>query len=102
VFVSRLVTGTLVGRRAIDRIRVTRLDHVLVDVIAMRMVQVPIMQVVDMIAMADGGVPAARAVHMRVSGVFRLGAVRHGRSPFTTVRHSAQATLRVIAARGRS
>jgi hypothetical protein len=89
VFMSRLMACMLIVWRALGRIRVAHLDHVLVDVIAMRMVHVPVMQVVDMIAMADRGVPTVRTVLMRVIGVLRLRAVRHGRSPLTTFSHGA-------------
>jgi hypothetical protein len=96
VFLSRLVTGASIVRRALGGIRLTRLDHVLVDVVAMRMMQVAVMQVVDVIAMAYGGVSAVRTVPMRVIGLCRLRAVRHGRSPLATVRRGAETGLGVI------
>jgi hypothetical protein len=42
---------------------------VLVVVVAVRRVPVPVMGVIDVIAMRDRLVPAARAVHMAVAGV---------------------------------
>jgi len=47
-------------------------DRVLVDVIPMRMMQMPIMQIVDMFAMPDGRVPASGSMLMRMIGVVRL------------------------------
>lgn len=66
--------ATSMARRA--RIRILRryFQRMLVDMIAMRAVQVPVMDVIHMIVVHDGGVSAAFAVHMRmgfVDGVFR-------------------------------
>jgi hypothetical protein len=57
------------------------LEPVLVYMIAMRMMQVPIMQVIDMIAMFDGRVPAVRAVLMVVVGMMRFVASAHTEAP---------------------
>src|SRR5688500_18877476 len=53
----------------------------LIDVVAVHVVQMPVVQIVDMIAMAYGRVPAVGAVLMRVIGVMRFLARRHGGLP---------------------
>jgi hypothetical protein len=72
------------------------LDHVLVDMIAMRVVQVTIVQIVGVAAMAHRGVPAVRAVLMGMIGMVWGRASRHRLSSFispesvdTAVRPSA-------------
>ncbi|MFO1057572.1 MAG: hypothetical protein U1E53_11475 [Dongiaceae bacterium] len=62
----RLMTSTPVIRRADVRVRFRHLDHMLVHVVAMRMVQMPVMQIVDVIAVPHSGMAAAGA--MRVHG----------------------------------
>lgn len=59
-----LVTGAEVIRRTSRRIGVTHLDHVLIDVIAVRLMQVAVVQVVDVIAVLDGDMAAAGAVNV--------------------------------------
>lgn len=66
------------GVRGRAGIRVPRgdLQHALIDVVAVHGVQAPVVEVVDMIAVADGGVPASLAVDVRV---LRMDLVlRHG------------------------
>lgn len=60
--VARLMSRTCVIRCADVRVRGGNLDHMFIDVIAMGMMQMAIMDIVDMIAMAHGRVSAARAV----------------------------------------
>ena len=52
-------------------------DHVLVDVVAMRMVQVTVVQVVDMTVMPDGRVAAAGAMGVVMVGVMGQLAFAH-------------------------
>ena len=52
-------------------------DHVLVDVVAMRMVQVAVVQVIDMAIMADGRVAAAGAMGVVMVGVMGQLAFAH-------------------------
>ena len=68
----------LIRRRTSRGISVARLDDMLVDMTFVRMVQVPVMQVVDMVAVANGGMPTPWAVLMPVISVFRLSAACHG------------------------
>jgi hypothetical protein len=62
--------AVLVG--AAVRMRVVDLERMLVDVTLMGMVQVTVVQVVDMIAVRDAGVAAARAVAVGVIGMNRV------------------------------
>ena len=71
VHVTRLVARALVIGRAAVRIALRHLDHVLVDVIPMRVMQVTVVDVVDMITVAHGRVAAVGAVLMRVMLVMR-------------------------------
>ena len=80
--VTGLVPCALVVGRAAIRIALRHLDHVLVDVIAMRVMQVPVVKIVDVIAVAYGGVTAARAMLVRMVLMMGLIAVRHGWPPF--------------------
>lgn len=57
-------------------------DHVLVDMISMRMVEVTIVQVVDMPAVPHGGVPAIRTVLVSVVRMVGRGASSHRGSSF--------------------
>jgi hypothetical protein len=74
---ARLMASAAVIRRASIRVRLRYLDHVLVYMVPMRMVQMPIMQVVDMVAVPHGGVPATRAVRVGMVGVVRLRTGSH-------------------------
>ena len=77
VHMARLVSGTTVVRRATIRIFGRHFNGVFVHVIGMRVVQMPVVQVVDMIAVAHRRVSAGRTMLMRVIGVMRLGALCH-------------------------
>ena len=78
VHMPGLMAGApVLGRTAIG-VAVGYFDHVLMHVVAVGMVQVSIVKVIDVVAMADGGVSAARPVFMVVMGVLRIGASGHG------------------------
>ena len=70
--VARLMAGTAVIRRAGVRVRLRHLDLMLVHVVAMRMVQMAIMQIVDMVAVPQCGVAAAGAMRVAMVGVVGL------------------------------
>jgi hypothetical protein len=55
--------------RAAVRVRVVDLEHMLVDVTLMGVVQMTLVQVVDVIAVRDAGMTAARAVAVPVIGM---------------------------------
>jgi hypothetical protein len=69
-------------RRAAGRIGRVDCDDMLVDVIAVHVVQMAVMQIVHMAVMADCGVAAVRAVLMRVARMVLLVASGHGSAPF--------------------
>ena len=53
----------------------------LVVVVAVRSVQVPIVQIVDVVAVGDGDVPAVGTVHVRVRVTCSMIVIAHGRQP---------------------
>jgi len=71
--------------RALVGVAAGHLDHVFVDMIAVRVVKVPVVQIVDVAAMAHGGMSAARPMAMGVVGVVRVGASGHFNHPFRVV-----------------
>jgi hypothetical protein len=77
---GRVVTGTDMTRLAPGRVGVVDRDDVLVDVIAVRVVQVTVVQVVDVVPMPHGRVAAVGAVNVGVALVCL--AVRHGALSF--------------------
>ena len=82
VHMARLVAGAaMVGGAAVG-IVARDLDHMLVDMLLMRVVQVTVMQVVDVAAMPDRLVAAAGAVLVRVLGMVFVGAGRHRSQSF--------------------
>jgi hypothetical protein len=64
-------------RRAARGIFATNRDHVFVRVILVHVVEMAIVQIIDVAVMANRGVPAIRAMLMRVVGVVFLGASGH-------------------------
>ena len=76
-----LVSGAAVLRRAAIGVLGRHFNHVLVDMVPVRMVQVPVMEKVDMVAMPDGGMTAAGAVLMRMVRMMWLVARWHGSPP---------------------
>jgi hypothetical protein len=75
----------------------------LVDVVLMVSVQVPVMHVVDMIQMRDGGVSAAVPVRVVVTGMRAVvGSGRHRGSPFMTEQRRVHRTSRARWPGGRS
>ena len=72
-----LMAAAAVVRGAGVGIAARHLHHVLVDMIVVRVVEMPVMQVVDVAAMAHGGVTATRPMAMGMVGVAGVGAGRH-------------------------
>jgi hypothetical protein len=58
----RLMPLTLMLGRAALRVRRSDVDHMLVDMFAVHVVHMPIVQVIDMSGMDDSGMPALRAM----------------------------------------
>jgi hypothetical protein len=77
---ARLMAGTAVIRRAGVWVRFRHLDHMLVHMVAMRMVQMAIMQIVDMVAVPQGGVAATGAMRVAMVGVVGLRTATHHRT----------------------
>lgn len=80
------VTATGMRRGAVGRIGRRYLQPMLHDFATGLVMQVPVVQVIDMIAVSDGGVAAARAMMMVVIGVFvshdsLLPRLPHGNRP---------------------
>jgi hypothetical protein len=70
VLVGRLVAVAVVIGGAWRRVGIADLDHVLLDVIAMGVMEVAVVQVVDVARMYHAGVTTARTVSMTVSLVY--------------------------------
>jgi len=79
VLVPSLMPGALVLRRAAIGILGGNLDHMLIDMIAMHVMQVTVVQVIDMVAMLHCLVATAWSMLMRVICVMRIRTRRHGR-----------------------
>ncbi|WP_199272356.1 hypothetical protein [Paraburkholderia acidisoli] len=65
----------LMAARAVSTgigVLVANLDLVLIDVVAMRVMQMTVMQIVDVITMLDGRMAASRAVLVVMMGVMRF------------------------------
>jgi len=75
-----LVTTAAMVRSAAVGVVSRDVDHVLVDMILMRMVEVTIVQEVDVAAVAHGGVAATRTMLVSMVGVVRCGAGGHRKS----------------------
>jgi len=75
--VRGVVTGALVRGSACSRIGGRDLDHVLVDVIAVHVVQVTVVQVVDVAVVPHGRVTATGAMNVCVVGMGWIRAIGH-------------------------
>jgi len=73
------MAGTVMLRRAAVRVGGADGDHVLVDMVAMHVVQMAVVQEIDVAFVPHRGMTALRAVLVVVMGV--LGAAGHRRSP---------------------
>ena len=82
VDMAGLMTPAAMVRSAAVGVVSGDVDHVLVDMIFMRMVEVTIVQVVDVPAVSHGGVPATRTVLVSVARVVGGGAGSHRGSSF--------------------
>jgi hypothetical protein len=78
VDMMRVVPAAPVLRCAPVGIGRRHLDGVLVDVIAMHMMQMAVVEVIHVVAMANGRMSAAGTVLVRVVGVLAAGAGAHG------------------------
>ena len=92
MFVILGVSGTGMLRSAAIRVRSRNLDHVLIDVALVHMVQVAVMQIVDMARVLHRSMTAAGTVDVGVIGVLRMGA-GHGGSVCAGVKRAAVAKV---------
>jgi hypothetical protein len=88
VHVARFVSGAAMLRSAAIGIARRNLDHVLIDMVAVGVMQVPVVKVVDMVTVPNCRMAATGSVLMRVIGMVRTGTRGHewppcsaGRSP---------------------
>ena len=82
VDMAGLMTPAAMVRRAAVGVVSGDVDHVIVDMILMRVVEVTIVQIVDVAAVAHGRVAATRTMPVSVVGVVRCGAGGRGVSSF--------------------
>jgi hypothetical protein len=81
VYMSLQMPRTLMFGRAIFRICSRYPYYMLIDMIPMRVVQMPVMQIIDMLIMHNACMAALRAMWMRVILVLWQGTIGHLRSP---------------------
>ena len=81
VNVIRGMGATIMVRRTSIRIFRADLDPMFVYVVTMWMMQMPIMQIVDVVAVPDSGMAAVRAMLMVVMGMVRFVACAHRETP---------------------
>lgn len=84
----RVMPAAFVIRRTGRRICLRDLDHVFVDVAGMQVMQMPIVQIIDVISVLHRRMSASRSMLMGVIGVMRKLAVCHVRSPFVSVHNT--------------
>jgi len=94
---ARFMTAAMMVRRAAIGVVAGHLDHVLIDVTFMRVVEVAIVQIVDVVVVTHGGVAASRPMLVSMIRVGRCGAVGHRVSSFPCPR-SADTAVRSSAA----
>jgi len=75
--VRLIVPTAIVVRRAPIGIGRRHFDHMLVHVVTMRMVQMPVVEIVHMVAVPYRRMPARRAMNVRVMRMLGVGAAAH-------------------------
>lgn len=79
---TRLMPFTRLAGRTDVGIAVADLNEVFVYMVTMHVMQVPIMQVINVIAVLDGGMSAARPMLVRMIFMFWICAIAHLLTPF--------------------
>lgn len=74
------VAGASDLRRAVHRICRTHRYDMLIDMVAVHMMQMAVMQIVDMAIVLNRGMPTTRTMLMRMIGVLLFNAGRHHRA----------------------
>lgn len=82
---SRVVAAAAVTGRAAIRVVGRHLDHVFVDVAVMRVMQMPLVQVIGMPVMPHGRMAAAGTVLVGMAGMLLGSACRHSSFLFSTL-----------------
>lgn len=82
VAMAGLMSVAAMGGRASGRVLRSDTEPMFIDMVAVWMVQMPIMQVVGVTVMGDGRMPAVRSVLMGV--MLMDGVVAHRRTPLVT------------------
>jgi hypothetical protein len=75
--VSSIMSGAAMVGRASIRILAAHVNRMFVHVVAVRMMKVAIVDIIQMVAVADGNVAAVRSMHVIVIGVMRKIATGH-------------------------
>ncbi|WP_242467768.1 hypothetical protein [Thiocapsa imhoffii] len=91
--VTGVMTSAVMRRRALIGIGRSHRNDVLVDMVSMRMMEMPVVQVIDVAVVLDRRVPATGAMFMIVIGVFL--AAHRSRPPEGVVTASQTAPPRV-------
>ena len=78
---ARFVTGMCVFRSAMVRVDGAYFDDMFIHMIVMRMVEMTIMQIIDVVAMANRNMATPRSVLMRMIGMSGVVVLGH-RLPF--------------------
>lgn len=98
VDMAGLMTAATVVRGAAVGVVAGDVDHMLVDMIFMRIVEVTVMQVIDVAAVTHGRVATTRPVLVRMVGMVRSGTGGHGISSFPCPRSIRDTAVRPSAA----
>jgi hypothetical protein len=73
-------TATVLGRAPVG-VRRRHLDFVLIDMVAMHVVQMPIVQEIDMVLVANGRMAASGTMNVCMIAMLRIAASGHALSP---------------------
>jgi hypothetical protein len=96
--VTGLVPGAAMLGRTTIGIAVGNLDHMLVDMVAVRMMQMPVVQIVDVTVVADGYVAAVGTMLMRVVRMLGIRTRCHVGPHWVDDLRQHQTNIHVIAA----
>lgn len=80
MYVVRFVCAALMVCRASIRVRQVDVQCVFVDMVTMRMMQMAVVQIVDVVTVFDCGMPTILSMLVIMVGVVRLSASAHGDS----------------------
>jgi hypothetical protein len=76
-----IVTSATMLRSALVGIGRADLDDMFIDMVAMHVMEMPVVEVVDMAVMQDGRMTAIRTMNMQMIGMLGVRACRHGMPP---------------------